>query len=690
MTLKQFFMHRILNFTKQLLTPCLLILISLQGGCDSCVNRGVNSFEFLQPSKGDDMPVLGHPSVSHPRLFNVPALPQDNFNQLAKTQNLPFQIATQLENPAGLKPSDLKFTDSSQKDVYVKDGAFTPEFEKAYKALVEKQRRASVETSLAEGREVIMEADLTGLPREERLMISHLKVVARKIEELHMKQQGTYQYVDDVEELKATHPASFKLFWRNQSPWALAPKTANDPFASALPTFPQKHPGIYPADAQINQEFLDRINEDPELGHQWTVVVRDESGELKGVRYYQYYAQEMQEIAEHLDQAAHAIKGTAGNESLYEYLTAAAQAFRNGDWDAADAKWVAMNMQNSKYALRVAPDETYWDPGNMKAGFEFWFARIDQDAAEFSKQIAPYFPEMEKEIKNLVPLYDDRQIEMESPDFIEMLYRAGDHRSDLGATIGQKLPNFNDAFSRMVVMTNYYTDPQSQADGIEKAKLLLAPENVQDYQPEKVYSTANTYLHEATHSLGPQADVMHAKNPDGSLKTGKDGQPVTMSVALGGANSQVMEELKAQTGDLHWINFLTEKGVLTTEQRNKMYRDAVLWAFGHISRGMLQGDGSPRTYSQLAAIQIRELMNAGAITYENDRFKLHFNKFPAAIEKMFVKVVTIQVTGDRDAANAWRQDVIDGEGYDLIHAKEVRERLSRFPTASFDLQMKLE
>lgn len=630
--------------------------------------------------------------ANYPTIFGVPALSKEQFNALSGQQHLPFGIAAKVDDPAHLTPDLIRFNDPTQKDTYVQNGQFTPAFEQAYRGMAEIQRRQSVGVSVNEGIPIVIETNLSGLPANQKRMVRHLTVVAQQIEKLYMTQEGSWQYVDAANALKNTDRNSYDLFWRNQGPWADAPKTSGDPFANALPNFPQQQYGIYPEGISADdKDFFKQLEADKALSSPWTAVVRAPDGSLKAVPYHVYFSEDMQAIATELDFAADALVDDKGEQALYQYLRAAADAFRNGDWKTADEKWCAMNMQNSKFALRVAPDETYWEPGNMKSAFQFWFARIDGGAVSLTEKLKPHLQGMENEFQALVPQYKARALDkMDVPDFIEMVLRSGDHRPSLGATIGEKLPNFDDSITRGVVMTNYYEDEISHKYAIAKANDLLVPELANNYTPNKDASTIDTLLHEATHSFGVQAANWKTVNADGTPRLNDKGEPMTTQEALGGTNSQVMEELKAQTGSLYWIGWLTQKGVFTPEQANQYYLNAVLWAFGHISRGMTTGDGSPRTYSQLAAIQIRWLMDDGAITMRDGKFDLHFDKFHATSTRLLTEVTRIQTLGDADAATRMRQDVVDGDGYKLIHAKQVYDLLQKYPTASFDLQITMD
>lgn len=629
--------------------------------------------------------------TNYPEFFGVPAMSRDQVNALASQSGLPFVVVDKLADPAKLKAEDLEFIDPTQKDAFVKDGQFTSKFESAYRELAELQRRQTVGLSLAEGRTITSVTDLSGVSPAEKAMIEHLLNAAMRIDVLYMKQTGAWQYNGENQKTNERDPSSKTFFKRNMGPWATAGRFASNPFANALPSFPKKRVGVYPSDVEVNEEFLKKLSADPKgLGHQWTVVEKAKDGGLKPVFYHEsgLFRRDMQAVARELDKAAAAIKCVDSEKALYTYLRDAARAFRNGDWDTADKSWAAMNMRNSKWALRVAPDETYWDPANTKAGFQFWLAKIDPKGAKLADGLAPYLQAMEDEISRLYPLYKARKVIFEMPNTIEMVYRAGNHRPAMGATIGEKLPNFSNAVSRMVVMTNYYGDPTSRQTAIEKAGIIFVDDIAQSYAPNKDVSTFDTLLHESTHGFGVNADVFNILDPvTGEEKKDSEGRPILSKTALGGANSQVIEELKAQTGSLYYTGWQLEKGLIDQQTANKLYLDAIFWAFGHISRGMGTAD-EPKAYSQLAAIQVRALLNAGAMTVENGKFRLHYDKFHAVATALLTEVTRIQVTGDADAIQKMRDDIMPGAaGNDAIQAKSVMDKFSKYATGSFDLQV---
>src|SRR5262249_17535874 len=144
-------------------------------------------------------------------------------------------------------------------------------------------------------------------------------------------------------------------------------------------------------------------------------------------------------------------------KSLADYMRAAAKAFRDNDWESADEVWSKMSSQNSKYYLRIGPDEVYWEPCSQKAGFHVTFARINKESLGWQQKLVPLQQNMEADLAKLIGApYRERKVSFHLPDFIEIILNAGDDRHAFGATIGQSLPNWgkvaNESRGRTVAM----------------------------------------------------------------------------------------------------------------------------------------------------------------------------------------------------------------------------------------------
>ena len=104
----------------------------------------------------------------------------------------------------------------------------------------------------------------------------------------------------------------------------------------------------------------------------------------------------MATIADELRKAADAVNDPA-EAPLKEYLTAASASFRTNDWVPADEAWSRMTVTNSRWYVRIAPDEVYWDPCGHKAGFHLAFARrVNRESLAWQAKFDLVRQEMER------------------------------------------------------------------------------------------------------------------------------------------------------------------------------------------------------------------------------------------------------------------------------------------------------
>ncbi|RME25290.1 MAG: hypothetical protein D6806_08095, partial [Deltaproteobacteria bacterium] len=416
------------------------------------------------------------------------------------------------------------------------------------------------------------------------------------------------------------------------------------------------------------------------------VAVREREGKLVAVPFDEAWQGLVEMVSKKLEQAAAALEGTS-EKPLQNYLQAAARSFRSNEWLPADEAWAAMNAQNSRWYVRVAPDEVYWEPCSRKAGFHLTLARINTESVEWQKKLTPVRQEMENELAKLAgPPYRTRKVSFHLPDFIDIVINAGDDRDPFGATIGQSLPNWgpvaNEGRGRTVVMTNLYTDPDSVEVQRRKAASMLCRESFERIKFESKPDVLGTILHEAAHNLGPA----HEYRVEGK----------TDSEIFGGPLASTMEELKAQTAALFFLPFLVERGLIDRRQMTRSYQHTVLWMLGHISRGMYDASGKPKPYSQLSAIQLGYFLEHGAVEFRKDEkaangsdigcLELHVEKFPSMSGQLMKLVAGIKARGDRAAAQRLVKKYVDGK---IVPHALIKERVLRFPKASFVYSWKL-
>ena len=158
----------------------------------------------------------------------------------------------------------------------------------------------------------------------------------------------------------------------------------------------------------------------------------------------------MQAASNELRAAARAPRPAIASEAaLKAYLEAATKAFRDNNWVPADEAWSRMTATNSKWYLRIGPDEVYAEPCGIKALFHLSFGRINQKSLRLQTMLDPLKAEMEKLVAALAgPPYQARPVTFHLPDFVDIVLNAGDSRPPMGATFGQSLPNFGPVASR--------------------------------------------------------------------------------------------------------------------------------------------------------------------------------------------------------------------------------------------------
>lgn len=623
-------------------------------------------------------------------------IPRGEYNFVAAELALPLFWTSDQNQNGQADPDEVAvlfgFDDTLRRD-WVDGGRFTDRYRAAYDRMVthhqaaapQDPRMVSLQRELAQGRPTLLHADFSDTGDQDRAIVHHVLRASKLIERIYAKQVGSYALGSQIPEADAT---SRMVFRRNQGPWCVAPSTENDPQCHALASKPEKISGLYPASLQKKGSgFCDELKKEKEaekLRHQF-YVVREKSGALVPIPYHLAYAEEMTAIAAELRAAAKAIT-TADEQAFKTYLLAAAKAFTDDSWEAADEAWAKMNVNNSKWYLRIGPDEVYFEPCGLKAGFHVSFARINQGSLAWQRKLDPVKGTMEDALAKLAgPPYKARKVSFHLPDFIDIVLNAGDSRNAHGATIGQSLPNWgpvaNEGRGRTVAMTNLYTDADSLSDLRGLASSVLCADTMARYVDSPEPLVMSTVMHEAAHNLGPA----HEYKVKG--KTARE--------IFGGPLASTMEELKSQTAALFLPGFLEAQkpGLIGAELIEQAHVRDFVWAFGHISRGMYDAEKRPKSYSQLAAIQLGFLIEKGAMTWRptdkaangTDTGCLSIatgSAFSGPVEELMRDVGRIKAKGDVDGAKKLVADYVDAPKVQPL-LQTITERWLRAPKATF-------
>ncbi len=609
-------------------------------------------------------------ALSLPAAAAPPAIPRDVFNATAAALDAGLVWEADTDGDGYPSPAEM-----------VRLG-WTPgpalamaDVNAARNAVMRALRQDAVRRELAQGRATLVRTDLRALPEAEKTFVRHALAAGDLVETLYRIQAGVAEPPPPN-----LDPASRALFERNQGPWCVAPETEADPFCNALPTLPPQRWGMWPEERSHDQALCAEVRARPDAARLTDpfVAVRIADGNLAAVPTRGLWAKEMDAVAMELEAAAKALDKTK-EKALRKYILAAAKGFRTGAWDAADEAWMGMTSRNTRWYLRVAPDEVYWDLCQEKAGFGFTLGLVDRSFLAWNDRLEPLKDAMERALARVVgPQYTPRKVVFRMPEFLRVVQYAGEARSPLGATLGQTLPNWGVVAAagrnRTMVMTNIRTDPDSVREYAVKAGLLLAAGDLASL-PRPDDPALDTLLHEAAHNLGPSGDLV------------VEGRRVEDH--LGGSLSSTLDELWAQTAAIWLTDFLAGKGVLSSEEARRYQTGAVLWAFRHIATGMTTPKGVPKTYAQIAAVQVGSFVDAGALRWVEapdpatgrpvGRFDIDHDRLPGAAEALLAAAGRAMATGDATAAQALVDRYVTGPGAAGVHMDEIQARLRPFP-----------
>lgn len=459
---------------------------------------------------------------------------------------------------------------------------------------------------------VELSADLSALSENQRQLLSHLIDAAEIMDKLFWQQAFGAHADEFLQRISDPKVRAFAAI--NYGPWD---RLNNDtPF---LQGFDAKPAGanFYPADmtkAEFEQaDFPGKVD-------LYSLVRRDQNGDLVSLPYNQVYATELEAAAELLRKAAN----LAEDKDFARYLEMRADAFLSNDYQASDYAW--MDMKDNLIDVIIGPIETYEDQlYGYRAGFEAYVLLKDMAWSERLAKYAEYLPELQRGL----PVAPEYKAEMPGSEAqlnaYDVLYYAG-HSNAGSKTIAVNLPNDEQVqLEKGTRRSQLKNAMRAKFDEIlvPLADILIVPEQRKHITFDAFF--ANTMFHEVAHGLG----IKNLVSGDGTVREALK------------EHASPLEEGKADILGLYMVTQLLEQGVLDEGQLEDYYTTFLAGIFRSVRFGASSAHGKANM------IRFNYFEQAGAFTRnEQGQYAVNMDAMRTAMNSLSEKILTLQGDGD--------------------------------------------
>ncbi len=407
----------------------------------------------------------------------------------------------------------------------------------------------------------------------------------------------------------------------NYGPWERL--NGNLPF---LPGFGPKPPGsgFYPSD-MTRQEFEQL--EHPGKDGLYTLIRRNQQGDLEVIPYHEAFAPQVEEAADLLRKAS----GLAENPAFAKYLEMRADALLTDRYFDSDMAW--MDVRDNDIDFVVGPIENYEDAlFNYKAAHEAFILIKDRQWSEKLDFINSALPLLQKSLP--VPEEYRQEIPGTQSDLgaYDVIYYAGDCNAG-SKTIAINLPNDG----RVQARKGSRKLQLKNAIRYKFEEILLPISNVLIAEDQRVHVTfdaffENIMFHEVAHGLGLNQTI----NGKGTVRS-----------ALRELYSP-MEEGKADILSLFLITRMVEEGMLGENDLMDHYVTFMASIFRSIRFGAASSHGKANM------IRFYYFQETGAFTRDSvsGTYRIHFERMKESISELGQLILTIQGDGNYEEARA--------------------------------------
>jgi len=465
--------------------------------------------------------------------------------------------------------------------------------------------------------EFTLTADLRDLSDSQRDMIGILIEASEIMDDLYWRQAYGDDYEDWLASIGVDEARRFADL--NYGPWDRLDD--EKPFIDGVGPKPLGA-NFYPAD-MTKEEFEAAYL--PGKNGLYSLIRRDQNGDLILVPYHVAYADELLSAAKLLRKAA----GLAESQDFSNYLKLRAAALISDDFRISDLYW--MDVKDNEIDVVIGPIETYEDRlFGFRAAYESYVLIKDLDWSARLARFAAFLPELQKGL----PVPDEYKQESPGSDSdlnaYDVVYYAG-HSNAGSKTIAINLPNDEDV--QLQKGTRRLQLKNAMQAKFDKILEPIADVLVDELQRQHITFDAffaNTMFHEIAHGLGVKYTI-----------TGES----TVSQALLDVASS-MEEGKADILGLYMITELHQAGELGDVDLRDYYVTFMTSVFRSIRFGASSAHGKANM------VRFNFFTEHGAFVRDTEtgRYSVDFDRMQEAMAALTELLLTLQGDGDYEGA----------------------------------------
>ncbi len=488
--------------------------------------------------------------------------------------------------------------------------------------------------------EFTLTADLGHLSENQVQMIRILIEASEIMDDLFWKQsfrEGFEEWLDSIDDADA------RLFARqNYGPWDRLDDER--PFIKGFGAKPLGA-GFYPPDMSKDEFEAAYL---PGKNGSYSLVRRNEAGELTLVPYHVAYAGQLARAADLLREAAK----LAESSDFANYLKLRAAALISDEFQISDRYW--MDVKDNDIDVVIGPIETYEDRlFGFRNAYESYVLIKDLEWSDRLSRFAAFLPDLQAGL----PVDDEYKWETPGTDSdlnaYDVVYYAG-HSNAGSKTIAINLPNDEDV--QLDKGTRRLQLKNAMRAKFEKILEPIADELIDASQRQHITFDAffaNTMFHEVAHGLG--------------IKNTINGNGLVRQAMLDLASS--MEEGKADILGLYMITELHKAGELGDVDLRDYYTTFMTSVFRSIRFGASSAHGKANM------VRFNFFLDEGAFVRnaQTGKYRVEFDKMETAMTKLSRLLLTLQGDGDYEGA----AELTNSKGVISAELQGDLDRLSR-------------